>query len=99
MVDIPKWSYDTPLGTDGMFNGCTSLQYVNIAQATAIPNGANVSTMFGNTNDTYKVIVPDALYDSWIAAYGWSDIATHIVKASEYPVIMTQYGGQDNMDN
>ena len=31
-----------------------------------------------------KIIVPDALYDSWKAATNWSTYADYIVKASEY---------------
>lgn len=33
-----------------------------------------------------KIVVPDALYDTWIAATNWSSstIVSHIVKASEY---------------
>lgn len=38
---------------------------------------------FGNTNNTYKIIVPNALYNQWIAATNWSNssIVTHIEKA------------------
>ena len=98
-VDMPKWSHDTPLAVDGLFYGCTSLQVVNISEATAIPNGANVGSMFYNTNDTYKVIVPDALYEDWIVATGWSNISAHIAKASDYAAIITNYNGADSMDD
>ena len=98
-VDMPKWSHDTPLATDGLFYGCTSLQVVNISEATAIPNGANVGSMFQNTNDTYKVIVPDALYEDWIADSYWSTISAHIAKVSDYAAIITNYNGANNMDN
>jgi hypothetical protein len=30
------------------------------------------------------VIVPDALYDEWIVAETWSEIASQIVKVSEF---------------
>lgn len=85
-----------------MFKGCTSLEYVDFRNATSVPSDPSSNAkqvLFQNTNDTFKVIVPDALYDSWIANYYWSSMATQIVKASEYPLIMTQYGGNDNMDN
>ena len=67
------------------FNGCTSLELVDFSQATAVPTLANINA-FGNTNSTYKIVVPDALYDTWIATARWSDtsIKPHIVKASEY---------------
>jgi len=83
--------------------GCSSLQFVDFRNAAAVvapPSGAGIlDSMFYNTNNTFKVIVPDTLYDAWKANSAWNSWKTHIVKASEYPVIMTQYGGQDNMDN
>ena len=81
-----------------MFNGCTNLEYVNCSEATAVPAGTNASSMFNSTNENYKIIVPDSLYSSWIAATGWSDIASHIVKAGDYIAVLTNHGGQNNMD-
>ena len=72
---------------------------MNISEATAVPNGANASYMFYQTNDTYKIIVPDALYANWISATGWKGLSSHITKASDYAAVMTPYGGQDNMDD
>lgn len=67
------------------FNGCTSLELVDFSQATAVPTLANINA-FANTNGTYKIVVPDALYNTWIGTARWSDssIKPHIVKASEY---------------
>jgi hypothetical protein len=31
-----------------------------------------------------KIVVPDALYDEWIAATNWVSYASKIVKASEF---------------
>jgi hypothetical protein len=31
-----------------------------------------------------KIVVPDALYDEWIAATNWSTYAANIVKSSEF---------------
>ena len=39
---------------------------------------------FNNTNSTFKIIVPDALYSQWIVATNWSTYASQIVKTSEY---------------
>ena len=55
--------------------------------------------MFQNTNDTFKVIVPDALYASWIANGYWSSMSAQITKVSDYAAVMTPYGGQNNMDD
>ena len=66
-----------------MFNGCTSLELVDMTGSTGVPNLSDVST-FENTNDTYKIVVPDSLYDTWIAATNWASIASHIMKQSDW---------------
>ena len=50
-----------------------------------IPSLAGINSFQGIQSDA-KIVVPDALYDEWIAATNWSDstIVGHIVKASEY---------------
>lgn len=52
---------------------------------TTIPVLSNVNA-FGNINDTYKIVVPDALYSTWIAATNWSNssIKPHIMKQSDW---------------
>lgn len=42
------------------------------------------SSAFGSNLDNFKIVVPDALYDTWIAATNWSSRASKIVKASEF---------------
>ena len=64
------------------FYGCTALQEVKFNNATAIP--AIATSTFQNTNSTFKIIVPDALYSQWITATNWSARASQIVKVSEY---------------
>ena len=96
-ADLSKLS---TVGTDGMsgtFSGCTSLEIVLFQSSTAVP--AISDNTFANTNDTFKVIVPDALYEDWIAAENWSDIASQITKVSDYAAVMTNYGGYNNMDD
>ena len=81
-VDLSSLS---SVGTNGMystFQGCTALQEVKFNNATAIP--AITSNTFNNTNSTFKIVVPDALYSQWIVATNWSARASQIVKASEY---------------
>lgn len=55
-------------------------------RATAIPTLQNVNA-FGNTSSNKEIIVPDSLYDDWIAASNWSsttnNIVNCIVKASQ----------------
>ena len=67
------------------FNGCTALELVDFSEATAVPALSSTSA-FANTNNTYTILVPDALYSTWIASTNWSDpsIVGHIVKVSDY---------------
>ena len=70
-------------GLNSAFNKCTNLELVDFSEATAVPTMNNVST-FSNTNSTFKVVVPDSLYSTWIASTNWSNIASQIVRASDY---------------
>ena len=66
-----------------MFNGCTSLELVDMTGSTGVPQLSDVNN-FANTNDTYKIVVPDSLYDNWITATNWASIASHIMKQSDW---------------
>ena len=66
-----------------MLYGCSALEVVDFSEATAVPTLHSVNT-FQNTNSTFQIVVPDALYDQWKAARNWSQFASQIVKASEY---------------
>lgn len=70
---------------DEAFNGCVSLETIDFSQATSIPK---ISTnTFSNTNNTFKVIVPDALYNDWIAATNWSSISSHVISNTDYEAL------------
>ncbi len=64
------------------FNGCTSLELVDFSDAVAIPTASGAT--FANTNETYKIVVPDALYNDWITSEYWTGFASHIVAKSDY---------------
>ena len=66
-----------------IFFGCTSLELVDMTGSTGVPTLSDVNN-FENTNNTYKVVVPDSLYDTWIAATNWASIASHIMKQSDW---------------
>lgn len=67
------------------FNGCTALEVVNCSESQSVWALTNNNTFPTDAqNPNYKVVVPDALYNDWIAASNWSAISSHIVKASEY---------------
>lgn len=96
-ADFSKLSAVGTDGLDGTFSGCTALEIVLFQDAGAVP--AITENTFANTNDEFKVIVPDALYEDWIAAENWSALSDQITKVSDYAAVMTNYGGYDNMDN
>ena len=67
---------------DNAFYTCYSLTKYDFSQATAVPALSNVNA-FNNINKICKIVVPDNLYDQWIAATNWSTYANYIYKASE----------------
>lgn len=69
------------------FSGCTALKLIDFRLATSIPalvNSNNTTIPYNNSG--LQIVVPDALYDGWIAATNWSNsnIKAKIVKASDY---------------
>ena len=67
---------------DKAFNNCYTLIKCDFSQATAVPTLSNTSA-FHPINQLCKIVVPDNLYDQWIAATNWSTYADYIYKASE----------------
>ena len=67
---------------DNAFNYCYALIKCDFSQATAVPTLSNTSA-FHAINKICKIVVPDNLYDQWIAATNWSTYADYIYKASE----------------
>lgn len=65
-------------------DGCTAT--LDFSRHTVVPTMSSTSFLTSNTNlinGQFKIIVPDALYDEWIAATNWSTFANYIYKASE----------------
>ena len=71
-----EWSY--------MFSHCTSLKKVDFSGTPNSVPRLNNTNAFNDTNSTFQIVVPDALYSQWIVANNWSQFASQIVKASEY---------------
>ena len=65
-----------------VFFYCYSMLKYDFSQATRVPILDNVSA-FSGINKICKIVVPDNLYDQWIAATNWSTYADYIYKASE----------------
>lgn len=64
------------------FYDCRGVSYYDFTNNTAIPTLSGTNA-FQNIPTDCKIIVPDDLYDSWIAATNWSNFANNIVKESE----------------
>lgn len=62
--------------------GCYSLTYMDFSKSTSVPP-LSQSGAFNGINGFCRIIVPDALYERWIAATNWSQYANYIYKASE----------------
>ena len=81
-VTIP--SSVTSIG-DYSFNNCYGIVKYDFTEHTQVPTLSNKNA-FNNIATDCKIVIPDSLYDTWIAATNWSDasIVGHIIKASEY---------------
>jgi len=64
------------------FTNCCCMKIYDFSQHTQVPTLANTNAFTNIPNDC-QIIVPDDLYDTWIAATNWSTYASKIVKASE----------------
>jgi hypothetical protein len=64
-------------------SSCYGMAYFDFRQCTSVPTlgGTNV---FNNIPSDCKIVVPDSLYDTWIAATNWSTHASKIIKASAF---------------
>lgn len=60
--------------------GCVNIKILDFSKCTAVQSFPYPLSGYADqyVND-YKVRVPIALYDAWIAAIGWRDIVSHIV--------------------
>lgn len=60
-----------------------SISYIDFSTHTVIPT-LSASNSIRLLNSASKIIVPDNLYDQWVAATNWSALTSYIVKDSEY---------------
>jgi hypothetical protein len=65
------------------FKDCSGMAFYDFSHHTAVPTLANTNAFTGIPSDC-KIIVPDALYDEWIASTNWSAYATYTIKKSEW---------------
>lgn len=68
---------------DSAFSYCNGMAYYDFSHHTSVPTLSNTNA-FTNIPSDCKIIVPDALYDTWIAATNWSTYASHIIKKTDW---------------
>jgi hypothetical protein len=59
------------------------MSYYDFRALTAVPTLVS-GYAFTDIPSDCKIVVPDALYDEWVAATNWSSFASYIIKASEF---------------
>lgn len=66
-----------------VFYGCGSLRFCDFSSLSAVPTLLN-SNSFSSVASDCNIIVPDSLYDEWIAATNWSSHASKIIKKTDW---------------
>ena len=84
MYSLRSIVYPPKLKSIGSYNAyqCNNIILHDFRNAESVPTLG--THCFYNVNTNMKIVVPDKLYDTWIAATNWSAVASKIVKASEY---------------
>ena len=65
------------------FRGNARLEEFDFTHCTTVPALANTDA-FDLLSDNFKIIVPDDLYNTWIAASNWVTYASHIIKETDF---------------
>lgn len=74
----------TSIGSNA-FNNCGGMAYYDFKNSKSVPTLSN-TIAFNSIPSDCKIVAPDSLYDSWIAATNWIKYASQIVKASEFNI-------------
>ena len=75
----------TSIGNN-VFNSCYGMAFYDFSTHTAVPTLSNTNA-FQNIPSDCKIIVPDSLYDTWIAATNWSSYSSKIIKKSAWDAL------------
>ena len=62
-----------------------SLRYCDFSKHTVVPTLGTGA--FSSCPDDYKIVVPNSLYEDWIAANNWSNLSSHIIKKSDWDAL------------
>ena len=68
------------------FYYCVGMAFYDFSALESIPS-LDATSAFSSIPSDCKIIVPDALYDEWIAATNWSTYASYIIKKSEWDAL------------
>lgn len=71
----------TSVGTSAFSNCYACLKY-NFSHCDTVPT-LSATNAFNNINKNAQIIVPESLYETWIATTNWVSYANYIYKASE----------------
>lgn len=72
--------------TASLFSGCSNCTLYDFSNCTGVPTLSNANSFTG-INANAKIVVPDSLYNTWIAASNWSNYASYIIKKSDYDAL------------
>ena len=65
------------------FDSCYSACVYDFTKNTSVPTLSSTNAFYSIPSDC-KIVVPNSLYDTWIAASNWTTYASQIVKESDY---------------
>ena len=75
----------TSIGNSAFYS-CYGMAFYDFSALTAMPS-LSATNAFQSILSDCKIIVPDALYDEWIAATNWSTYASKIIKKSDWDTL------------
>ena len=75
----------TSIGNSAFYS-CYGMAFYDFSALTAMPS-LSATNAFQSIPSDCKIIVPDALYDEWIAATNWSTYASKIIKKSDWDTL------------
>ena len=71
----------------GAFGYMPNISYYDFSDCLQIPTIA--SNTFVNISSDCKIIVPDSLYETWIATSNWSNYSSYIIKKTDWDALQT----------
>ena len=75
----------TSIGGSAFYN-CYGMAFYDFSNHTSVPTLSNTNAFTKIPSDC-KIIVPDNLYDTWIAATNWSTYSSYIIKKSDWDAL------------